>query len=62
MACLDHVCVVCGYAWMDNVLAREPCPQCGGRVTNDFDEDVDDRWDVDASGENDARDDDEDEA
>ena len=39
MACLDHVCAACGYAWMDNQRAHE-CPKCGGRVTNDFDEDL----------------------
>ena len=40
MACLDHVCSVCGYAWMDNRRAYE-CPKCGGQVSNDFDEDPD---------------------
>jgi predicted nucleic acid-binding Zn-ribbon protein len=40
MACLDHVCVVCGYAWMDNQRASS-CPECGGRVTNDVDDDPD---------------------
>ena len=39
MACLDHVCVECEYAWMDNTRAYA-CPKCGGRVTNDFDEDL----------------------
>jgi predicted nucleic acid-binding Zn-ribbon protein len=44
MACLDHVCVACGYGWMDNQRAWE-CPKCGGRVSNDFDEDLHDHED-----------------
>lgn len=49
MACMDHECVACGYAWMDNACARS-CPECGARVTNHFDEDkydlLDDRDDL----------------
>jgi predicted nucleic acid-binding Zn-ribbon protein len=41
MACMDHVCTVCGFAWMDNRMAYV-CERCGGRVSNDFDEDIGD--------------------
>lgn len=44
MACLDHVCLECGYAWMDNHRAAW-CPKCCGRVTNDFDEPREDHLD-----------------
>lgn len=48
MACIDHECVACSYAWMDNMRALS-CPKCGSRVTNCFDEDrydhLDDRDD-----------------
>jgi predicted nucleic acid-binding Zn-ribbon protein len=44
MACLDHECVDCGFAWMDNQKAFG-CPRCGGRVSNDFDEDLHDHED-----------------
>jgi hypothetical protein len=37
MACLDHVCLECGFAWMDNHRASW-CPKCMGMVSNDFDE------------------------
>lgn len=37
MACMDHECVGCGHAWMDNAYAYL-CPKCGERVTNNFDE------------------------
>lgn len=43
MACLDHVCVACGFAWMDNRIAHE-CDRCGSRVSNDFDEDLRDHY------------------
>jgi len=41
VGCLDHICRVCGYAWIDNQRAYA-CPECGGSVTNDFDEPLDD--------------------
>jgi predicted nucleic acid-binding Zn-ribbon protein len=47
MACLDHVCVACGYGWMDNHVYYGGCPKCGERVTNDFDEDLRDHYDED---------------
>lgn len=45
MACMDHECVGCGHAWMDNAFHTGGCPKCGERVTNDFDEDLRDHYD-----------------
>lgn len=42
MGCMDHVCLRCPHAWIDNKIAIM-CPKCGARVTNDFDEPRDDR-------------------
>ena len=56
MACMDHECAACGYAWMDNSRASW-CPKCSdGQVTNHFDEPLED-FDRDEPLDGDADDD-----
>ena len=52
MACMDHVCLGCGRAEMNNKPGPEqwPCPKCGSEeYSSHFDEgpDHDDRHDTD---------------
>ena len=37
MACMEHSCTQCDWYGCDNQKVYE-CPKCGGRTTNQFDE------------------------